>query len=119
MNTTEAIAAIGNMNSTEIKSVFDAANARSKQLRAQRAAENSATMTPGTRVVTANLRPKYLSGLHATVIAGETRRRGDILINIDESDRYFANSARYNLSRLAVPASSLIAETNTEASNAA
>ena len=97
----------------DLNLIFTAFKARRKTLRANLALVNQAALTPGTRVETFGLSPKYLNGLHATVVAGTARRAGDILINVDEDDRYFARGngrRRFNLDALAVPASTLKAE---------
>ena len=97
----------------DLNLIFTAFKARRKTLRANLALVNQAALTPGTRVETFGLSPKYLNGLHATVVAGTARRAGDILINVDEDDRYFARGngrRRFNLDPLAVPASTLKAE---------
>jgi hypothetical protein len=91
--------------------IFEAFKSRRKTLRANLALVNQAALTPGTRVETFGLSPKYLNGLHATVVAGHARRAGDILINVDEESRYFVTGRRrFNLDALAVPASTLKAE---------
>lgn len=106
----DVIHRIGNMNRAELDAVFQAYKTRSKSLRSETALVNQATLTPGTRVVTQNLSPKYLSGLRATVTEGKASRAGDILITVDQDDRYFAMGTgrrRFNLDALAVPAASL------------
>jgi hypothetical protein len=95
----------------DLNLIFTAFKARRKTLRANTALINQATLTPGTRVETFGLSPKYLNGLHAVVVAGNARRPGDLLINVDEADRYFVSGRRrFNLDALAVPASTLKAE---------
>lgn len=93
----------------DLNLLVSAINARRKTLRSQRMLVNQASLnSPGTRVETVGLRPKYLSGLHGTVIPGRAHRAGDILIKIDEADRYFVTGrGRFNLDALSVPASAL------------
>jgi hypothetical protein len=95
-------------NDADLDLIFTAFKARRKTLRNSAALVNQATFTPGTRVETINLSPKYLSGLRGTVVAGTPRRAGDLLVNIDEESRYFVTGRRrFNLDALAVPASAL------------
>lgn len=104
---TDAIKLISELTRQELDAVQSAVTARSKYLREQEALTNQATLTPGTRVMTKGLRPKYLNGLHGEVIATPTRRSKDIAVKIDADDRYFV-TGRYNLDALAVPANCLI-----------
>jgi hypothetical protein len=96
-------------NADDIKIVFDAANKRAKQIREITGLENKAKLQPGTRVVTTNLKPKYLSGLRGVVAEGESRRRGDLPIIVDEHDRTEFNRKYISptTGRINVPASSL------------
>lgn len=102
------IKAIGTMTRPELDAVFNAYKMRAKSVRAETGLVNAATFTPGTRVETVGLSPKYLSGLHGVIVAGTAPRPGDLFVKIDEDDRYFATGRRrFNLDRLAVPASAL------------
>lgn len=96
----------------DLNLLVSAVNTRRKTLRSQRALVNQASLdSPGTRVVTVGLSPKYLSGLHGTVVPGRAHRAGDILVKIDEADQHFVTGrGRFNLNALAVPASALKAE---------
>lgn len=104
----DVIKRIGTMNRRELDAVFNAYKIRAKGVRAETLLVNSATLTPGTRVETVGLSPKYLSGLRGEVVPGTPRRVGDLFVKIDENDRYFATGRRrFDLDKLAVPASAL------------
>ena len=110
-SSTEAIRFITTeATSDDLDLVFAALKNRRKQLRASAALVNQAALTPGTRIETVGLSPKYLTGLHGVVLPGQAHRAGDLLIKIDEKNRYFARGTgrrRFNLDALSVPASAL------------
>jgi hypothetical protein len=105
---TTILAEIQHLDRHGISVVQAALSAHSKHLHDQEALLNQATLLPGTRVITKGLRPKYLNGLHATVLPADAKRKGDILVEVDQADRYFVSSRYMGSSgRLGVPAACL------------
>jgi hypothetical protein len=104
----DVITRIGTMNKQELDAVFNAYKMRHKTLRTEAALTNQATLLPGTRVITQNLRPKYLNDLHGVVGDGNARRAGDLQVIIDESDRFLAERYVSSVTGIVnVPAASL------------
>lgn len=105
------LSAIACATREELDAISEATRERSRSLRTIAVIVNKANFTPGTRVVTRGLKPKYLNGLHGEVIAGFVKRKGDILVRIDSE--YRDGAERYVSSvtgTCAIPASALIKE---------
>jgi len=70
----------------QIDAIGDAIRRRKHYLQGLRAAENQATLTPGTRVMLCgNLSPKYLLGEEGIVSPDPTKRSGTIKVIMDRS----------------------------------
>ena len=102
----DVIKGIATLDRGDLENVQQAINQRVRYLRDMRAATNKATLKPGTRVRTKGLRPKYLNNLNGEVIAEATRRKGDIMVLVDEADRWQITRYSHN-GKLSVPASAL------------
>jgi hypothetical protein len=107
----EVIDAIASMGRTDLGAVFEAYRARMREVRQYDSIVNKASMPPGTRVVTQNLKPRYLNGMRGTVADGPARRAEDIVVIVDEADRN--GRERYvnpTTGQVGVPATCLRAE---------
>ena len=93
---------INGADEAQVRSIFDAGNRRAKNIRAEAADLNAATLAVGDTVVLANLKPKYLNGLRAIV---KSRISGKFRVEVVEADQF--QLGRYGRD-LTVPASCLV-----------
>lgn len=85
----------------EVRLLFDAGNRRAKTIRENTAAANAANLKPGDKVRTKGLKPKYLSGLEATV-----KRMNGSKVDIEVDEKHQFETGRYSRN-FTVPASAL------------
>lgn len=89
----------------QLEALSEAIRARRKYLSQQRGLANQVEFTPGTPVrIAGRISPKYLIGVTGTVSTLPARRRGDILVDVAEEDRW--KMGRFGTS-ISVPAQCL------------